>query len=265
MYPRGVKIDRSTFLALTATLAAATASAASGGCGGPAAPGAVAGQGSGGPTASATPLVIAPVDAGLVQLLLATDAADGGSSKGPDGPVVCPENAVGTLVACANWKIDPTCESADSARDDCTTLIEMGGGRRNKAPGGEPEGFQPRVAERIAQCMTAKPLTRATGCKRPDMHKCIREAVDTVCVHPDMTQACETIVAECNQRGRKPTFSVAQCARIATSTRGPLRDWALQAMSGHHFDGTPMGEGCTLQYITVYQPWPKNWWGSSSK
>lgn len=24
--------------------------------------------------------------------------------------------------------------------------------------------------------------------------------------------------------------------------------------------GAFLALGCTLQYITVYQPWPKNWW-----
>ena len=108
--------------------------------------------------------------------------------------------------------------------------------------------------------MTKKPVLRATGCKHPDMHKCIRDAVDTVCIDPAMTARCEKLIGACQARRARVTFTVEQCAKIATSTRGELRSWALDTMAGLQGDGTPMAEGCTLQYVTVYQPWPANWW-----
>ena len=92
------------------------------------------------------------------------------------------------------------------------------------------------------------------------MHTCIRDAVDTVCVEPEMKAACEKRVAACAARKAPLTFSVDECARIASSTRGPMRDWALDAMSGLDATGSPTREGCTLEHVTVYQPWPKNWW-----
>jgi len=170
-------------------------------------------------------------------------------------PAVCPENAIGSLAACDSWKVDPTCESG-GPRSQCTDLLDMSSGGKS----GGPEGFQPRVAQEIAKCMTVKPVTRATGCKVPDMHKCIRAGVDVVCIDPAMTTRCEALSSACSRRGRTPSFTVEQCAKIATATRGSLREWALSAMSGMHEDGTPMGEGCTLEYVTVYQPWPRNWW-----
>ncbi len=97
------------------------------------------------------------------------------------------------------------------------------------------------------------------------MHACIREAVDTVCVEPEMIPACEKSVAACTARKAPLTFSVSECARIASSTRGPMREWALEARSGLDSMGTPTREGCTLQYVTVYQPWPKNWWAAKPK
>jgi hypothetical protein len=150
------------------------------------------------------------------------------------------------MAACDAWKIDPTCESTST--HDCSSL-------------GDPiEGFKPKIGERIAACAVKRPVTRGTGCKAPDWHRCIRDAVDTACIEPAMTAECERIVAGCKKRGAQTTFSVEQCAKIASSMGPKLREWALQTMSGRTITGTPMAEGCTLQYITVYQPWPKNWW-----
>lgn len=236
-----MKIDRNRFLALTASIGMSAAS-----CG----------------RSDAIARVEVPPPAGPEPV--ADAAAPALASAEPAAPpkpppaAVCPENAVGSLAACDTWKIDPTCESG-GPRDECTSLLDMHSSARS--PDGEPEGFQPRVAEAIATCMAKKPVTRATGCKRPDMHKCIRDAVDTVCIDPAMTTRCEKLISACHARHAKVTFSTEQCAKIATSTRGALRDWALDAMGGVHHDGTPMGEGCTLQYVTVYQPWPANWWG----
>jgi hypothetical protein len=80
-----------------------------------------------------------------------------------------------------------------------------------------------------------------------------------------MAEACAKRVAACEARGATLTFSVEQCARIASSVQGSMRDWALEAMSGLDGGGHPTREGCTLEYVTVYQPWPKNWWGGANK
>jgi hypothetical protein len=238
----GVHVDRTVFLALTAALASASACAQEAAR----APQSAQTKGAGARTEESVTLDIPPLDAGVTTREPPIFVAE----PAPTVPAVCPENAVGSLAACDAWKVDPTCESG-GPRDECTSLMS------GTAP---DDGFQPRVAEKVAACMTAKPVTRSTGCKRPDMHKCIREGVDSVCIDPAMTAACEKLTTACKGRGHTPTFTVEQCARIATSTRGSMREWALEVMSGLHHDGTPMGEGCTLQYVTVYQPWPKNWW-----
>ncbi|MBX3230619.1 MAG: hypothetical protein KIT84_00265 [Labilithrix sp.] len=236
-----MKIDRSRFLALTAGIAAVTACAA--------------------PEHPVVRVEVppprpesAPTDAGGLAEVEYREPPPPPPAP-PPAPAACPENAIGSLAACTAWTVDPSCESG-GPRSECTSLLDMGG----KSSRGEPEGFQPRVAEKIAACMTAKPVVRATGCKRPDMHKCVRAGVDAVCIEPEMKEACEKIVESCKTRRAPPTFTVEQCAKIASATRGSLRDWALEKMAGRHSDGTPMAEGCTLEYVTVYQPWPRNWW-----
>lgn len=236
-----MKIERATFLALTAAIAAA--------CGStkepvtpvivpePAAP-------DGGEAATRPKTVEDKVDAdaGTPALVSAPDAST--------LPAACELDEHGTPAAlCDSWKVDPTCESGGTEKEQCKRLWAD-----------RQKGFKPRVAENVVACMTKRPLTKATGCKYPDMHKCIRDAVDKACVEPEMTSECERIVAKCKARGRGLTFTVDQCAKIASSMGPELRDWATRTMGGDHWDGSPMAEGCTLQYITVYQPWPKNWW-----
>jgi hypothetical protein len=173
------------------------------------------------------------------------------AASGTDAAPVCPENAIGDLEACKRWKVDPTCESADSTPRMCTGLMDYGQH--------DGEGFQPRVAAMVAACMVKVPNVKP-ACRYPDMHRCIRDAVDLVCVEPAMVAACERAVAECHGRGATPTFTVAQCAKIASATRGRMREWALRVMSGHYPAGQIDPDGCNLQAVTVYQPWPKNWW-----
>lgn len=236
-----MKIDRARFLALTASIGVGAAS-----CG-------------------RTEVAIAPVPVPPPATATPEPVADAAPPvasveppppKPPPAPA-CPENAIGSLAACDTWKVDPTCESGGPRRE-CTSLLDM----QSSAPrsDGEPEGFQPRVAQAIASCMTKKPVTRVTGCKLPDMHKCIREGVDTVCIEPEMTARCEKLIHACQARHARVTFTAEQCAKIATATRGELRSWALEAMSGLDAHGSPTAEGCTLQYVTIYQPWPANWW-----
>ncbi len=216
-----MNVDRASFLALTAAIAAACT--------------------------SAKPPVV-PV---VVDTTGPTPAVPKGEPEAPPSKAArsCAADDVGSMEACERWDLDPTCESADRLREEqCTSM-------------GDPvKGFKPRVAEHIAECVTKRRVTQATGCRGADMHRCIRDAVDKACVEPEMTAECERIVERCTQSGRGLTFTVEQCAKIASSMGPELREWALRTMGGEHFDGTPTAEGCTLQYVTVYQPWPKNWW-----
>ena len=241
-----MKIERVTFLALTAAIAAACSSTKE-----PVAP-VIVPENANAPDAS---------NAGGRPKTIEEIVADGGGTpvvvaESPDAssrdgfPAACSLDEVGDPKAwCGGWKVDPTGESGAYEIAGCKRLW----GDRQKS-------FKPRVAENIVACMTKRPYTKATGCKPADMHKCIREAVDKACIEQEMTAECERIVAKCKARGRGLTFTVEQCAKIASSMGPELRDWATRTMGGDHFDGTPMAEGCTLQYITVYQPWPKNWW-----
>lgn len=220
-----MNVDRASFLALTAAIAAAC-------------------------TSTKEPIVpvvdTTPVDAATLPIVLSKSEPEPPPAKSARS---CVADDVGSTEACDRWDLDPTCESADRLREEqCTSM-------------GDPvKGFKPKVAENIAACVTKRRVTHATGCRGADMHRCIRDAVDKACVEPEMTAECERIVDKCTRRGRGLTFTVEQCAKIASSMGPELRDWALRTMGGDHFDGTPMAEGCTLQYITVYQPWPKNWW-----
>lgn len=243
-----MKIERGAFLALTAAIAAACGSTRE-----PASPVIVpepsdagdGGKGNAGTRPRTIDEIVAEDGGTPVSIASLPDASSTSSSS-----AACASDETGDPNAlCDKWKVDPTCESGDTEKDQCKSLW----GSRQKS-------FKPKVAENIVDCMVKRPYTKATGCRHVDMHKCIRDAVDKACVEPAMTAECERIVAKCRARRVPLTFTVEQCAKIASSMGPELRDWATRTMAGEHWDGSPMAEGCTLQYITVYQPWPKNWW-----
>jgi hypothetical protein len=137
---------------------------------------------------------------------------------------------VGTLDACRRIKLPPpTCEDRTELVDQCQSLFEgrvvaVDGGTRAWKP---TEGFAPRVAERIAECI-ARESQKPHGCEDPykKVSACVRRAVAEVCIDPAMLARCDTILAACAAANAKPTYTRERCAQVLSSLIGTDRHMA---------------------------------------
>lgn len=170
------------------------------------------------------------------------DAGGGGGGGGSSDPGgACDADMVGTLAVCNQWRIDPTCESSGEQLRECRTLYEKGG----------YGGLKPRVAQAAAECWAQTPM-RSPACKA-NKGRCIRNAVDTACVEPEMRQKCDDLLAECRRRGKRIRYTREQCEKILSATVGQARQDAITALS-------PMNEGCVLDFVLPYYPYNRQAW-----
>lgn len=186
-----------------------------------------AGRAGSGPDASTPPLAVPPPPR-------APDDA-------PPADGTCAADMNGTLAVCAQWRVDPTCESAGEQIRECRTLYEAG-------PYG---GFKPRVAQAVAECWANQPVKRP-ACK-VNKGRCIRAAVDTACVDPAMQKKCDDLLAECQRKGKRVKYTREQCEKILSSVVGQAQRDAMDALA-------PMNEGCVLDYVLPYYPYNRQWW-----
>lgn len=227
-----MKIDRAAFLATTGAIWTACA---------PSSPPA---------TPEAVPIAIpakppepdprAGVDAGAQQPV-AAPRPDAAPPPEPLAQGSCAADDVGTLSACDTWRVDPTCEGAAEYVRECKDLH-----------GGRYEGFKPRIAQLVAECATRSPIKRPS-CSKWNIGRCIRNAVDQVCVEAAMHDKCEELLSDCQRLKKKTKYTQEQCEKILSSVTGQARADAIHALS-------PMNEGCVLDFVLPYYPYNKQWW-----
>jgi hypothetical protein len=226
-----MKVERVGFLALTAAIAAACGASKE------AMPPVMVPEASSPADASASD---AAADAAAATTTVTTERDASTTTTALPRP--CAEDDVGDPVAVTKaWNIDPTCESAEDVRYSVARF-------------GDQKFFKPRVSQSLAECMARTPFVKATRCKipdGPDWRKCIKEAVDKACIEPAMLGECERIVADCKTERKPVTFTVEQCARLASATRD-LRTISLREMRGIGANGVPRKEGCTMKYAAIY-------------
>jgi hypothetical protein len=152
-----------------------------------------------------------------------------------------PEEAPANLAICQ--KLSPACEGMIGECMSLSTMSDPSG------EGGPGQGFRPRVAEEIAACWSSN--VKPPKCRTSGLASCIRQAVLRVSIEPTVEARCDAIRSQCQQAGRKPTWSNDQCTHILSAMMpGYSRDEAERMLG-------PMGEHCTMEFALPYQPFGK--------
>jgi hypothetical protein len=143
-------------------------------------------------------------------------------------------NAVGSSAACE--RVGPACEGL---HDECLSL---------------GDDLRPRVMERFADCFAK---AKAPRCRDRALGACMRAAVESACVEPGTTKACEDLLAACRAAGKKPDYTLEQCTKVLSAVKpegaGRWDEVDRQRLG-------PSSEGdCSLRYVLPYQPWGPSW------
>lgn len=115
--------------------------------------------------------------------------------------------------------------------------------------GSSGQGFRPRVAEEIAACWNG--AVRPPRCRTAALGNCVKLAVLRSAVEPTTEPLCDSILKECRQAGKKPTWTKDVCAHILSSMMMGRPQSEAQHMLG------PDAGHCTLDYVLPYQPFAR--------
>lgn len=213
-----MRVDKSRFLELTVLLAA--------GCGAPKAS-----------TPETQVQLAAPASASPPVLVEAKIDASAPEPPPPVHKESASCNDQGSVTAaCA--KIGPACEGL---RQECESLAD---------------GLRPKVAESFAECMAK--ARGGPACRSRGLGACFRSAIEGGCADDEAVTACRTLMDGCTAHGKKPRYTLDQCAKILSATPpGGEGDW--RTVDEERLGYGPTAEACSLTYVLPYQPWGPSW------
>lgn len=172
-----------------------------------------------------------PAEARLVESAPATYASSSTPvvATGPETGASC--NDRGTLDACL--RIGPTCEGLASA---CRNL---------------GQSLRPKVAEAWSLCFAAQ----KGNCHGPELHACMRKAIDEGCADPRAEAYCEKQMKSCTSAGRTPRYTLETCARVVSAVRGEEGSPEWEEASFDMLGPSAESGSCALDYTLPFQPY----------
>jgi hypothetical protein len=115
------------------------------------------------------------------------------ASASPDG---C-SNDVGSPAACT--RIGPACEGV---ADSCPGLFDQ---------------YKPRVAERLAECLTK---VRPPQCQNRGPSACEKKAFEAACPEPFAAKLCTGFIDQCRAAKKPAKYTLDLCTKVLSSIKG---------------------------------------------
>jgi hypothetical protein len=220
-----MRIDRRTFLVLTAALAADACETQPP----PAAPlvGVIDVPANAASSPPEAPDASSPALVDAAAAWSGADAASTTDGNAPSDDSCATVNSQGGATDCSQLRapVGPACESFEDTRSECEDMKRV---------------FKPAVAERAARCLLARSGTRAI-CQFGVSAVCASQALRASCGDPATAAECASIVRGCSTRSvasAAPKLTAAEC-QGALSAVSPLNRGAMLGC---------MSEGCTAGY-----------------
>lgn len=196
-----MQIDRSRFLLLSASIAAASTGAATS-CGGQV-------SGPEGPVDVATPAEVEP-SAGNEPVIAEAVVAE----PGPKGPL--DDKTLREMCEGLEPPPGPHCESFFDTKNDCSAFID---------------GLEPEAAEKAVECLAARSKTEAL-CQYDALQDCFIVGTSNVLAEPRLQQQCSSVVNNCaGNRWARGDLTMESCGSVMAAVKDALEGEMISCMA----------------------------------